>query len=226
MKLFSGNSLWQLVLQSDSVSWFVLLTLLCMSISCWTIFFYKLSLNKLKQKQIDDILNKLFAVRSLQELLVFQQQISHTIPGQLIAKGMRVIDWQLESNAKRGIQGILAEQADDLEQQLYQAADELVHKEESYMSLLSTSGAIAPLLGLFGTVWGLIHAFVGISQSQSADIAAVAPGIAQALTTTLAGLIVAIPAVVMFNYLSWKIRSFEQKVVTLVERVYLIMQRI
>jgi len=81
--------------------------------------------------------------------------------------------------------------------------------EESYLWILSTSAAAATLLGLFGTVWGLIHAFLRISQKQSADIVTVAPGIAEALMTTLVGLIVAIPALILFNYLSVQVRRME-----------------
>ena len=80
--------------------------------------------------------------------------------------------------------------------------DAIVVHEESYLPFLSTSAAVAPLLGLFGTVWGLIHAFMRISEKQVADITTVAPGIAEALVTTLAGLFVAIPALIMFNYLN------------------------
>ena len=63
--------------------------------------------------------------------------------------------------------------------------DDMIGNEESYLPVLSTSAAISPLLGLFGTVWGLIHSFISISQRGSADIVTVAPGIAEALITTL-----------------------------------------
>ena len=78
--------------------------------------------------------------------------------------------------------------------------------EESYLPFLFTSASVSPLLGLFGTVWGLVHAFIRISEKQSADITTVAPGIAEALITTLAGLLVAVPALVMYHYLIAQIR--------------------
>ena len=86
-----------------------------------------------------------------------------------------------------------------MQRYLAQTVDVVMAHEESYVSLLATSAAIAPLLGLFGTVWGLVHAFMSIHELQSADIATVAPGIAEALITTLVGLMLAIPALVMFN---------------------------
>ena len=105
-----------------------------------------------------------------------------------------------------------------------QTVDTLVSNEESYLPLLSTSAAVAPLLGLFGTVWGLVHAFIRISEKQSADITVVAPGIAEALITTLAGLVVAIPALVMYNYLVVRVRQIEDQIVNLADKVSFIIQ--
>jgi biopolymer transport protein ExbB len=66
--------------------------------------------------------------------------------------------------------------------------------------LLATIGSTAPFVGLFGTVWGIMNAFIGISKAQTTNLAVVAPGIAEALLTTALGLITAIPAVVIYNY--------------------------
>ena len=65
--------------------------------------------------------------------------------------------------------------------------------------VLATIGATAPFIGLFGTVWGIMNSFIGISRSQTTNLAVVAPGIAEALLATAAGLIAAIPAVVIYN---------------------------
>jgi biopolymer transport protein ExbB len=68
--------------------------------------------------------------------------------------------------------------------------------------LLATIGAVAPFVGLFGTVWGIMNAFIGISESHTTNLAVVAPGIAEALLTTAIGLVAAIPAVVIYNHLA------------------------
>jgi len=68
--------------------------------------------------------------------------------------------------------------------------------------LLATIGSTAPFVGLFGTVWGIMNAFVGISQSQTTNLAVVAPGIAEALMATATGLAAAIPAVIFYNHLA------------------------
>ena len=70
----------------------------------------------------------------------------------------------------------------------------------SQLTFLATTGSTAPFIGLLGTVWGIINAFKGIGATGSASLAVVAPGIAEALITTAAGLAAAIPAVVAYNY--------------------------
>ena len=67
--------------------------------------------------------------------------------------------------------------------------------------VLATIGATAPFVGLFGTVWGIMNAFIGISESHTTSLAVVAPGIAEALLATALGLVAAIPAVVIYNHL-------------------------
>ena len=69
-------------------------------------------------------------------------------------------------------------------------------------SILATIGATAPFVGLFGTVWGIMNSFVGISNAHTTNLAVVAPGIAQALLATALGLIAAIPAVMIYNVLA------------------------
>ena len=74
---------------------------------------------------------------------------------------------------------------------------------------LATTGNTAPFIGLFGTVWGIMHSFAGIGQRGSASLAVVAPGISEALVATAAGLAAAIPAVIAFNFFMNKIRIVE-----------------
>ena len=70
------------------------------------------------------------------------------------------------------------------------------------MGLLATIAATSPFVGLFGTVWGIMNAFIGISKSQTTNLAVVAPGIAEALLATAIGLVAAIPAVIIYNHFS------------------------
>jgi biopolymer transport protein ExbB len=76
------------------------------------------------------------------------------------------------------------------------------------MSLLATVGATSPFIGLFGTVWGIMNSFIGISKSQTTNLAVVAPGIAEALLATAIGLVAAIPAVILYNQLNRSIAEY------------------
>jgi biopolymer transport protein ExbB len=76
------------------------------------------------------------------------------------------------------------------------------------VGILATIGATAPFVGLFGTVWGIMNAFIGISESQTTNLAVVAPGIAEALLATALGLVAAIPAVVIYNHLARVIAGY------------------
>ncbi|WP_461478600.1 tonB-system energizer ExbB [Mesorhizobium jarvisii] len=76
--------------------------------------------------------------------------------------------------------------------------------------VLATIGSTAPFVGLFGTVWGIMNAFIGISQAQTTNLAVVAPGIAEALLATVMGLVAAIPAVVIYNVFARSIAGYRQ----------------
>ena len=76
------------------------------------------------------------------------------------------------------------------------------------MGVLATIGATAPFVGLFGTVWGIMNSFIGISKSQTTNLAVVAPGIAEALLATACGLAAAIPAVIFYNQLTRTMRGY------------------
>ena len=77
------------------------------------------------------------------------------------------------------------------------------------MGLLATIGATAPFVGLFGTVWGIMNSFIGISEAQTTNLAIVAPGIAEALLATAFGLVAAIPAVIIYNHFARAIGGYK-----------------
>jgi len=91
-----------------------------------------------------------------------------------------------------------------------QSAEE-VRRVEKGMAWLATTGSVTPFIGLFGTVWGIIDAFAGLGSAGAASLRAVAPGIAEALITTAAGLATAIPAVIFYNQFLQNIRDLAQR---------------
>ncbi len=220
MDLFMGNSVWQLVKQSDFVSLVVLLLLFAMSVMSWTIFISKLFMLQSRRKELQRVIKHLSSVRSIDDLHRVSLQYAHTSSGYFLTETLHYLSTTASLRTQNN-----AQEWDTVQYHIEQTIDRLIEQEESYLPALLTSAAVSPLLGLFGTVWGLIHAFIRISEKQSADITVVAPGIAEALITTLAGLIVAIPALVMYNYLAVKVRNIESQMLDLADKVSLILQQ-
>lgn len=224
--MIMGNALWQLVSQSDAVSKLVLLMLLIMSIVCWAIFFYKLILLYAKKKQLNKAIISMKGISSLEQVSQIAVHFSGTMPGYFLSRAISFLREMLHDNSIANRANFSEQQWELLQENNHQAIDDMMYQEESYLTIISTSGGVATLLGLFGTIWGLIHSFVRISELKSADILTVAPGIAEALITTLVGLMVAIPAIVMFNFLSTQNREVEQRLVTLADRYNTVIQKL
>ncbi len=221
----SGNALWQLIRQSDTMSAFVLFALLCMSIVCWTVFLYKYLILQSKTKELSNVHEEMKGLRTIDQLLSLTSVHVHTLPGYYLSKVLVFLKIVLESREYHEGKVLSAHEWDMVQRHIDQTIDSVMLEQESYTAILSTSAAVGTLLGLFGTVWGLIHAFMSISEQQNADIATVAPGIAEALTTTLVGLIVAIPALIMFNVLQRKLVEMEAKLSQIADHAAFIVQR-
>ena len=96
---------------------------------------------------------------------------------------------------------------------------------EQHLGFLATVGSTAPFIGLFGTVWGIMNSFEAIGISQNTNLAAVAPGIAEALFTTALGLIVTIPAVVAYNKIANEINRYRSRLEAFVDEFSAIISR-
>jgi len=214
--MFAGNSVWYLITQSDLVSWMVLIILSLMSIACWAVFFGKYLITRTKLQQLHNAQKHLATCVSLHDLEAYAARIHNSLPWYIITKQKTALTLSSDRDTELSL----------LVSQGEQTIDTLMAHEERSLPFISTCAAVSPLLGLFGTVWGLIQAFIGISERQAADIVAVAPGIAQALITTLAGLVVAIPAFALFHYLQARVQLFEQELISFVNALNLCMQRI
>lgn len=100
-----------------------------------------------------------------------------------------------------------------------------IERLEANLEMLATIGSISPYVGLFGTVWGIMHAFIGLGNVQQATLQAVAPAIAEALVATAIGLFAAIPAVVAYNRFSDQVGRLEMRLDTFVEEFSTVLQR-
>lgn len=96
---------------------------------------------------------------------------------------------------------------------------------ESNLSFLATIGSISPYVGLFGTVWGIMNAFIGLGSVQQATLAMVAPGIAEALIATAMGLFAAIPAVIAYNRFTYRVEKVDNQYVNFMDELMAILQR-
>lgn len=113
----------------------------------------------------------------------------------------------------------------NIERALTATIDEELNSFESHLSTLATFGSVSPYIGLLGTVWGIMHAFIGLSNTGQATLSSVAPGIAEALVATAIGLFVAIPAYMAYNkftsdvnYLYNKMNRFGDEFLNLINR--------
>lgn len=226
MSSFMGNSLWHLIQQSDAICKGILLLLLVLSIISWALFFYKLIILRAKKNELEKAIEQVSTAQNFDELLSIGYRLGNTMGGQFINRNLMFLKSLFDSAKAQGRAGLNAEEREMVRDNSYQIIDDMVAQEESYMPFLSGTAAAAPLIGLFGTVWGLVLAFVRISEKQSADIATVAPGIAEALITTMASLVIAIPALVMFVYLNAKIKSLDRQLMNLSDRFMMAAHRI
>lgn len=208
------GTLWQLVRNADAMTIAVLLLLLGMSVYSWTVFLYKFIVWRIKKQQLATVIEQLKTATSLDDVLRITATAQNTLPGYLLSRSLTYLKSLLVTHENK--QAALSEHEYALlEHVVSQQCETLMTREETMIPYVGTNASIGILIGLYGTVWGLINAFMGISHQQTADIAAVAPGIAQALITTIAGLIVTIPASVMFHYLTLQLRGIEAQLLTI-----------
>jgi biopolymer transport protein TolQ len=189
----------------------VLGILLFFSFISWALIFQKLGLFSRIHRESDQFL-KIF--RATKGVANPQGLVSAGSPfSNVYAAGYRELQSQVSAAPGQAAQPKLKSmQAVSVNMQL--AASEEVRRAEKGMSWLATTAGVTPFIGLFGTVWGIIDAFSGLGTSGSASLRAVAPGIAEALVTTAAGLVAAIPALIAYNYFLQHIRDLAQRLDT------------
>src|SRR5437879_9621243 len=183
---------WSMFLSADVLVKAVMIGLAFASLVTWTIFIAKMIELSLIQRRLRAALDKISDARSLAEAQ-FVLGAKDGVLSSLLAAAMR------EARLSAGISsdGGIKERAASSFAEIVRAEARRVRLG---MGLLATIGATSPFVGLFGTVWGIMNSFIGISKSQTTNLAVVAPGIAEALLATAFGLVAAIPAVIIYNH--------------------------
>jgi biopolymer transport protein TolQ len=192
-----GGEVLDMVSNTGLVAKLVLVILLLASLMSWAVILSKYGLFRRAATQSGRFIRVFRRANRLQELAAVAEQFK---PSPLVA----VFEGAVEELKRCGAnpRTLSVQRATQI------AASEELTRLESRLSWLATTGSIAPFVGLFGTVWGIIDAFHGLGSAGSATLRAVAPGISEALITTAAGLFAAIPAVVAYNYFLQQIREF------------------
>jgi biopolymer transport protein ExbB len=183
---------WSMFLSADILVKAVMIGLAFASLVTWTIFIAKMIELSLIQRKLRAALRRIADARSLAEAQ-FALGSKHSVLSSLLAAAMR------EARMSAGISS-----DSGIKERAASSFAEIVRAEARRirlgMGLLATIGATSPFVGLFGTVWGIMNSFIGISKSQTTNLAVVAPGIAEALLATAFGLVAAIPAVIIYNH--------------------------
>ena len=220
---------------------FVLLLLLFFSITSWAIILIKYRYIK-RAYQESAVFTELFW-KSKDLSNAYRQ--AKELQGSPIARIFRIGYVELKKISQSGVSegghdvpdrssGLGARFAgmDNIKRALRRAINTETTRMTQMVPFLATTGNTTPFIGLFGTVWGIMNSFHGIGMRGSASLAVVAPGISEALVATAAGLAVAIPAVIAFNYFMQKIKileselnSFSADFLNIIERDILMMER-
>jgi biopolymer transport protein ExbB len=185
---------WSMFLSADILVKAVMIGLAFASLGTWTVFIAKMIELSLVQRRLRAALGRIGDARSLAEAQ-FALGAKDSVLSSLLAAAMR------EGRLSAGISS-----DSGIKERAASSFAEIVRAEARRirlgMGMLATIGATSPFVGLFGTVWGIMNSFIGISKSQTTNLAVVAPGIAEALLATAFGLAAAIPAVIIYNYFS------------------------
>lgn len=199
--IFLGGETLDMVMQSGAVAKFVLLILLGFSLVSWAIILSKWGTLQRARVQSGRFVRAFRKAQRLQDMGAVAEQFRPSPLVGVFQGGFEEFRRQMGSSG--AVRSILA-----IQRAMQISASEEISRFERNLPWLAITAAVAPFVGLFGTVWGIIDAFHGLGAAGAATLRAVAPGISEALITTAAGLAAAIPAVVAYNLIGNSIKEF------------------
>ena len=194
-------SLWSLFLRADIIVKSVILILILCSVYSWAIIFEKYKHFKLINETSDQFEKNFLNSSSIKELF---GKVSKTSPDPMTTVFRSGATFLVENKSTSQL-------SEKLKRVMDVAIEKEIEKYESKLNFLATVGSVAPFIGLFGTVWGIMNSFQSIAISRNTSLAIVAPGIAEALFATALGLLAAIPAVVAYNKFTNSSQRYTQK---------------
>ncbi len=210
----TDSSILGLIARSTPISKAVLLTLALMSVGSWAIILYKLWVFRRSEQQSNSFLDVFRRSSKFSEVAAVCRSLTESPLVGLFQSGYAELTAQLRqaspedlaTNPRAAAARPTLKSLAAVDRALMRASVVEVNKLESRITFLATTASIAPFVGLFGTVVGIMMSFQMIGETGSTNLASVGPGIAEALIATAFGLVAAVPAVVGYNYFSNRVR--------------------
>lgn len=226
------HDLFHMLTGSGLVVQSVLYLLIVFSILSWAVIFLKAREVQTARHQSVRFTEIFWDTKNLTSIHTASQELRQSPVAQVFRSGyqelLRLTRSRRQGGGLDGGEDTDLGGVDNVERAMRRAMRQEVVRLETRLTFLATTASAAPFIGLFGTVWGIMNAFLGLSATQSSSIQAVAPGIAEALIATATGLVAAIPAVIAYNHFAGQIRvlssemeNFASEFLNIAERHFL-----
>lgn len=214
----------KLIVEAGIVVQVVIIILILFSVFSWAIIFFKRRTLKLASIQSQKFLEVFRRSKNLLDVNEASRRYRLSPLTSLFRSGFKELSYLTKSNPNPSL---TPGKLESVNRSLIKASNSEIARLERMMSFLATTGSVTPFIGLFGTVWGIMDAFNRIGIVRSASLVTVAPGIAEALIATAAGLFAAIPAVIAYNHFLHRIKDqitemedFSLEFLNLAQRIY------
>ncbi len=204
------SAAWEMIAHGTPSTKIIMGVLAIFSVVSWTLIVWKMLQFRRLHAEADQFLDRIESAGRLEEAYEWVRGLKESPFTRVFKRGVGFFSELRPGAAKAGsdVRGLSPAQLEVLRIVLEKVAGEARDSLSGGIAWLAIIATVSPLLGLLGTVLGVMHSFMGVMESGSSSIAAVAPGVAEALVTTAGGLVVAIPAAMAFNYLTGRLNRF------------------
>ncbi|NIA08257.1 MAG: protein TolQ [Nitrospiraceae bacterium] len=208
MTLDATANIWTMIAELGLAVHLILIILVIFSLLCWTVILVKIRRFRQVRRSNEDFEGLFWESSDLNQIYSHARRMPEAPMAGVFLEGYRELRRLKECPRTQNPSMDLKLWLETLERSLNKGIRKEMAAMEHTLPFLATTGNVAPFIGLFGTVWGIMRTFHSIGLRGSASLATVAPGISEALVATAAGLAAAIPAVIAFNgFMSWMARQ-------------------
>lgn len=218
----SDMNILDLFLKASILVKIVMLILICFSIISWAIIIQRSRMLRIAHKEAKEFENQFWSGVELSRLYQDSQRRADDLGGSELIFHAGFKEFARLHRANSHVPEAVVEGAS---RAMRIALNRELENLETHIPFLGTVGSVSPYIGLFGTVWGIMHAFIALGEVKQATLQMVAPGIAEALIATALGLFAAIPAVMAYNRLNLRVNKLEQNYDNFTEEFTTILHR-